>query len=243
MKVFLLGSLVLLGVAVSAQVRPKAPVQSIMGQSHFDSQVTILDRNGRPFHQNDIDVEGSPFFTEHWLPAVLRTATGGHFDVLARIDLQTQEVHYMDSNSTEMVVSAGFVQDAVLYDSTLQQTFVFRCGFPKIDNQTEASLYQVLTDRRLFLLKSMRKVIRTEKDEVSGEQRKVFVLYEDFYLYVDGKLSRVRRDPSFFLPFMQDHKEQVTSFIRDQKINFRKTDDLVQLLNYYNSLSEARVGY
>src|SRR6185369_8632346 len=96
--------------------------------------------------------------------------------------------------------------------------------------------YTTLFRSKLSLLRSGTKKIEDQKSDMSGETKKVFKTYEELYVQQAGTMKRIKKEKSVVLDMMADQKDKIESFAAAQKINFKNTDSLKKLFNYYNTL-------
>jgi len=82
----------------------------------------------------------------------------------------------------------------------------------------------------------LRKTVYEEKDSFSGEVRKEFRQYEDYYFLVKNNMERIKRDKEYVLAHMSDKNSQIDAFLQKNKISFKSMDDIKKLVDYYNSL-------
>ncbi len=208
-------------------------------QDDLQRKITMYNVNGKLFLNPYIDVAGTPFLRQEWRYGKIKTNDNSVFThVRVRLNLQSQEVHYLQADSVEMVLPAGMVREITVFDSAGNRpdTLTFQCGFPSVNGQDEKSFYQVLCSGRIIFLKSLRKTIHEDKDGLSGEVRKEFREYEDYYFFVPDKLERIKRDKMYILGFMKDRNAPVEEFLQKNKISFKSPDDVKKLVDYYNSL-------
>jgi hypothetical protein len=199
----------------------------------------LFDANGKPFLNPYNDVAGTPFFMDVWKYGIIITDNNSKFeDIQFRIDLKDQQVHFKKPDNTEWVIQPGSVRQITLFDSSGKSplNYLFQCGFPSIDNQNEKSFYQILADGKIKFLKSLRKTVYEEKDSFSGEVRKEFRQYEDYYFLVKNNMERIKRDKEYVLAHMSDKNSQIDAFLQKNKISFKSMDDIKKLVDYYNSL-------
>jgi hypothetical protein len=214
--------------------------QNWLKSNNFDESISVFDKDGRPFVNTEDDVSGSSFFLPEWKYGRLRLADSiGYDHIRLRLNLQTQVVHFLGKNNVEMVLPKGFVREVVLIDSTAPDspsTYIFRDGFPAIDNQDGSNFYQVLTGGRLKLLRSTRKIVSMEKNSISGEERKEIREYTDYYLFSGGMMKKLKKDRAFILGSVGDKKDKVEAYAAAGKLNFKSIDDIGRIITYYNGL-------
>jgi hypothetical protein len=193
----------------------------VFAQDGFVAESTTLsynvfDKNGKAFVNPAPDVAGSPFLTDAWKLGSLVINTNRRFDsVKVRLNIYSQEVHFLDKNNNEMALAKGYIRSVVLAGGLR-----FQDGFPPVDEQDANNFYQVLAEGKITLLLSIRKIIATQKDDMTGDVKKEYRTYQDYYLY-DGKtMLRVKKDKAL---------------LAGKEIKFKNIDELKKAVDAYNA--------
>jgi hypothetical protein len=210
--------LLISGWAVQASAQPGFVSQDI------SKTYSVFDANGKAFVNPSPDVAGSPFFVDDWKVGALIANSNYRFDsVKVRLNLFSQEVHFLDKNNNEMALAKGYIK-AIILPNPVTGTPTgpkFQNGFPAIDEQDTNNFYEVLAEGKLWLLLSIRKVIAKEKDEMSGEVKKEYRAYEDYYTF-DGKtMQRLKKG---------------NAIIDGKPVKYKNIDDLKKVIDQYNAL-------
>jgi hypothetical protein len=204
------------------------------------TSVVVFDPNGKPFANPPMDIAGTPFLQEEWRPGSVIISSNKRYDsVKLRFNLVTQEFHFMNKDNLEIALFKGYVKSVRFYDAIPGITSTnpeFQAGFPPIDQQDEGSFYQVVCKGKMTLLKSLRKVISQEKNGFSGEIKKEYVSYEDYYTWNSGKIERVKKDKSAALDLLADQKGKIDDFVSVNHLKMKSIDDIRKVIDYYNSL-------
>jgi hypothetical protein len=218
----------------------KASTQDIsIAHDLIERKVTLFSTDGKLFENPYVNVAGSPFFLETWKYGIIEINDKDIFgNVQLRLNLQDQQVHYRKPDGTELVIKAGAVKKITLFDSSgkLPALYFFQCGFPSVDHQNTNNFYQVLSDGDIKFLKAQRKSIHEEKDPLSGEIRKEFRLYEDYYFFLGGNMERIKKDKTYLLGKMHDREKMVENFVIENKLSYKSIDDIKKMVDYYNGL-------
>lgn len=217
---------------------PGAPVYR--DSKAYDDHLTITDNEGGPFKNNYGNIEGSPFFIEHYCPANLKLNKGTEYqNILTKLDLYTHEIIVIDKDNKEIIVTEGLVVNVSLTDTAggIPHMDIFRCGYPAIDKNKPFNYYQVLSDGKLQLLKHIRKEIAVEKNIQSGEIRKEFVTREEYYTFSYGEIKKLKRDKEYIKELMKDQEQKINEYVKVKKLSFKNISGLSALFDYYNSLT------
>ena len=184
---------------------------------------SVFDRDGKTFVNPAPDVAGSPFLKDDWRLCTLVLPDNRRYDsIRVRLNLLSKEVHILDKNSVEIALAKGYIRQVVWLNPASGGLGKnrFQNGFPVVDEQDMDNFYEILCEGKLWLLHSIRKVISQHKDELSGEIKKAYQTYEDYYLY-DGKtMQRIKRDKAV---------------IGGNEIKFKTIDQLKKAIDVYNA--------
>lgn len=229
----------LLVLTTMTAVSSRLPAQSSFVSGSDRYTLEIFDHNGRRFVNPPADITGSPFFTDEWLTGTIVTGSGEKIEHMhLRLNLQTQQVHFISGNNTELAAPSGYVKTLLLYDSSEggRSDMEFRCRFPAVDSQDTLHFYQVLSKGKRWLLRSLSKSISQRKDELSGDVQREFIQYENYYLFDGNALHKVKRNRSSVLALLPDNKEKLQAFADSSKIGFGSWEDIRKVIGYYNTL-------
>lgn len=181
----------------------------------------------------------SPYFTDEYKTAKIKLTSGRIFEnVKMRIDLAVQQTYFIASNSIEINIDPGMVKEITYSDTTANGIifYKFQTGFPAIDRQNKNNFYLVLADGNCKFLKSIVKKASEIKKIILSEIADEYETYEEYYLFAKGGIRKLKKDKEFILAEMSDKQIAVNEFILSSKTNFRNTEHLIKLFNYYNSL-------
>ena len=159
-------------------------------------------------------------------------------DIKAKLNLVEHEVEFISANSKEGYIGKGLVSIISFNDTVRQQVkkYTFQTGFPGIDNQTSIHFYQVLCNGKVTLLKSLNKSMEERNNELSGEKSKEFVTRENWYVFQNGTMKRVKKDQSFFTTVFSDKTDPFLGYVNERKVNFKNEEQVIKMIDYLNSL-------
>jgi hypothetical protein len=211
------------------------------GQTDWSSQVTMTDHMGRPFRRDYSEVRGSPFYFEDWKPANARTDSATLTGIKKiKIDLYNHEIDCIAANNDSLTIQDGIIRQFILLDSAKSgRNYLFRSGYPAIDKNNANSFFLVLADGNIQLLKSSRKELRVNKNDMTGETNTEFVQYDDYYVFHNGQITRLKRDKDYVLGLMSDQQKKMDEYLKDKKVNYKNPESVAVVFDYYNSLQKA----
>ena len=74
---------------------------------------------------------------------------------------------------------------------------------------------------------------------MSGEVSKEFIQRDEYYVFQNGEIQKLKKEKDFILSLMNDKQQKISEYMNDKKFSFKKQDLLVSLFNYYNSLNSS----
>jgi hypothetical protein len=188
-------------------------------------------------------LKGSAFWKEEWQMATLIDKDNKTIDkVKIRLNLYTNEIHFLSKTGKELVVVPGLVRKVVVHKSDESNDIlaVFENEMDQIvEHNTAAensSYVQVMNFGDIQLLKHTRKKIASA-DSLFGTLKRYYFSEQVMY-YVNNKYGKTERLKKLnqdnlmsLLPMFEKHKNWISS----NNINFKKEEDVVRFLDYYNA--------
>ena len=204
----------------------------------WGTQIFLSDANGKAFENKYDNVLGSAYIFPTFKYAIIELRDGRKFlDIMARLNLVESEVEFISASSKEGYLGKGMVA-SISFNDTIRQDvkkYIFQSGFPGIDNQTTIHFYQVLCNGKITLLKSINKVMEERNNELSGEKSKEFVTRENWYVYQNGTMKRVKKEQAFFAALFTDKAEAFSKYTTEQKPIFKKEDQVIKMVDFLNA--------
>ena len=188
---------------------------------------------------SSVDIKGSPFLLEDWCDTDIKLTNGNEFyHVKIKLNVESNELNYLDSGNQIIVLNKGIIKELQFYQKMITVTtpLIFRNGYPAIDKQDNSHFYQVLADGKIVLLKQIKKSVSILKNDMTNETEKEFTEYVDYYIYFNNEIKPLKKSQQFFLDMMSDKSKAVEKFIEADNTNFKKTDSIKKLVDYYNNI-------
>jgi hypothetical protein len=200
-------------------------------QFFFDAQGVALNRY--------VGVNGNPFLLDEWVTTkkiVLGNgSTIGNYKI--KFNTNDNSILFLDSLKNAKVAKPLLIRELRITDSLrLFKNYCIKNGFPSIERQTEATYYLVLAEGKCTLLDYQTKAIVTSKNDLSGEISKDFEKSDTYYLYFNNTMLALKRSKSFLFEILHDKETDLEKYIEENKISFKKIEDITRLINYYNTL-------
>ncbi|MFN2456678.1 MAG: hypothetical protein ABR502_00615 [Chitinophagaceae bacterium] len=219
--------------AVTGQIANLAQAQhrEIISEVRFDG---VDGTSGRiPYDK----VKGSPFWREEFIPAKLYTKTGQIYSATIRLNLATNEIHFL-KNGEEMVL-VGLDVSRIMF--TDKDSVIFLGNIPHlfIQNKKVDDYMQVLSAGEYQLLKHKKRKVGSA-DSLFRTQKRYFFTDEIYYfLHFNDRVERIKKlNKDAILEYLP-LASSFAAFIEQNKIDFKKEADVIRFLNYYNANRKA----
>jgi len=180
--------------------------------------------------------QNNPYLFKEWYSGTVRTSDDQvHDGIMLRYDLKKDEVEYK-TDAGLFRISTGITELSIPTGTDL---YTFKNGFPAVDGYTNNSFYRVLYDGNTKLLKKYTNPINVEKASATREMDEGAKLYILKY----EKLNPVKlNDKNSFLKLLPEEKNKLNYVIKEQQLEFDGEDDLITLLEEYDSYKAGRGG-
>jgi len=185
------------------------------------------------------DVEGTPFWDEHWNSAILYFKSGAIYKLpKAKLNLYTTEVHYTNEKDGELVAETSLIDKIVFLNSkdATKISAVFAVLPDYIDNKP-AGFFRVFNNGAYQLILLQKSLVKVSPfDPLTGKNITSFFTKSYYGIYNNGKTiplkSLDRNSLLAAIPF----NASVEPWIKNNKNKLKSEEDIIALLNYYNSL-------
>ena len=186
-------------------------------------------------------IKGSPFWKDQWQMASLYSEDNFLGVLPVKLNLVTNDVHFLKYN--EELVATDKNKITVIIFHPGQDTSLVTAAFTKdVDRYSEenrdlGALMLVMNYGKYELLKHINRKL-SSADSLFGTQKRYFFTDEVFYyLKSDDIVQKLKKlsEENFYelMPAMTTAVHR--KWIKDNKINFKKEEDFVRVLDYYNS--------
>jgi hypothetical protein len=210
--------------------------------SNVGRLIDLTDLEGHSLLKKyDPAITGSPFINDKWVPAKVTLSHGKEIGPLQiKLNIESNELYFLDSTGKELIAAEGLIRKVDCIDYYVKDSvrYIFKTGYPRIEEQTENYFYQVFTEGRIELLAKKFRYIRSEKNDLTGDMSKSFVDgLTVLYVYAYGVIQPFKANKTFVATLWEENKQEVMNkYISANKINLKKTYDLIKLFSYYDSL-------
>jgi hypothetical protein len=184
----------------------------------------------------EADITGSPYLSkEYQLGYVLTGKNVRYTDVPLRYNIYTDEIEFKNADGQALAIDfPGNIKevkighDLFIYHLYQADKKLLKAGYFRLLNRGKA---QGLVKYRM-IFKEAEPAAAYKDPQPPKFERKPPV----FYVSLNKKPAVPIKNLKGLLSVLKDHKKEIESFVRKQKIKVRREGDLKRLLAYYNSL-------
>jgi len=190
--------------------------------------------NGSPLRlSNYVDIQGTPYLYDNWLKSEVTLKNGKTFkDVELRYDIVNDELLFKDAKGQVMAFTDPVMQ--FTFNDTKES---YISNISGLKGFTDKSYFQVFNEGKVKILKKRVKTITEERAYNSATTTKSFVENAQYFLVgPSGTAVPLKREEKFILSVLQDKADQLKEYIHTKKLNLKKDPDLIDIIDYYNSL-------
>ena len=148
-----------------------------------------------------------------------------------RLNLRTSKLFFQNENNEEMEVVSPIKKIEFIPQEGNTSTVIFERGFSPADK-----FYQVLVSGKASLLLDTKFV--EGKDFAYGGTAETHIDKETEYYGASGTTTVKLSKTEAILQLMTDKTQEITDYIKKEKIKVKNTDDLVKVFTYYNSIAK-----
>lgn len=215
------------GMEIMPNAKPMDPSVIIYGGSNFN--------NGIPYNK----IQGSPFWKDEYQLAFLYgDRPGEKWLVRTRLNLNTSEVFFLGKNDEELVAPEGLIQKIIFCrdgDSAKQEAvFRYRYGEALLINNDKGYYVQLMNAGNYQLLKLDRRPVITA-DSFHIAKRYYFKEEVKYFMQYNNKTAVIKKLTRDNILAWLPGNPATNGWMDQQKINFKKEEDIVRFLDYYNS--------
>jgi hypothetical protein len=220
---------------------PSLFAQTITGNAI--PSVQFADANGRLLPASGAGIQGTPYvFDKFSLGKVVFVNGMESVDSNLNYSYFDHKLYYTQKNGLYVVnqQAKSFVLNSVDKDNN-KVSKQFMCLFPSVENNTPATFYEVLGNGDQFqFLKYTHKRIK-ETVVYGGAPVKEYVMDDLYYIYdkVDKKMLVLGSSHSLkaLKKVLPIYATQIDALINTNKLNLKKEDDMIQLLQQLKASS------
>jgi hypothetical protein len=175
------------------------------------------------------NIEGSPYLNDSFVVATIYLKDSTVYQIPTRYNLYSNKMQYM--------------MDSVVYDienpEAINKIELKKMEFVYLQIMKKPSFYEIVVSGKAFLIQ--KRAIKFEPEEspapyTTPKPDRFENEKDDFFISVNNSEYFEVINLKTVLKVLQDQKSKLETFIKQEKIKNSKKENLIKLINYYNSL-------
>ncbi len=212
---------------VMPNARVGEPAIAIYGGSNLDNSI--------PYEK----IKGSPYWSDEYQLAALYSENDREKWVMqTKLNLTTGEIYFITKNGDELVAPKDLVKKVVFFQNrdTTKPYALFRYDYGEkyVINNLKDYYVQVMNEGNFQLLKYNQRPLASA-DSFHIAKRYFFKDDIKFYIQNGTKTRLLKKLSKDYVLEQLPGSAAMTDWIDANKINFKKEEDVVRFLDYYNS--------
>lgn len=187
------------------------------------------------------NIEGNPFMYENFSPGEIKIKNDGIHKGLLRFDKYAGEIHF---KKLDNVFAIAFPEKIEYIDIDGVRFIYSDYILPNSKVKKNASTYFVqVVDGWCKLLIKKNTVLKESKPSVGIVEAKPakFIDNKDsFFIKIGDDPAELIQNNKTLLLALADKETQIATFIKKEKLSYKKIEDLKKIINYYNLLKSAK---
>jgi hypothetical protein len=184
-------------------------------------------------------VKGSPYLTESFLQADFYSPKGKMVGrQMARINLATQEIHFIGEKEQEFVAPSELSNKVVFHSPEKADTFALFLRFVpglQLGAKPLTDYVQQLTFGEAVLYKHAKRYVASADSMFGTLKRYYFATTTSYFLKLDADPQYINKFSLSALLSILPQSEGMVAWSKSNKINIRKEEDLIALINHWNN--------
>ncbi|WP_040250003.1 hypothetical protein [Psychroserpens mesophilus] len=229
----------ILFIAIVFPIVSAFPQQELIGgQAIGGSRVNLLI-DVTPVVLNE-SVEGSPYINEKFLPATISASEGDVFYV--RYNAMSDEFEVKGDQNKAYALNR-YRRDIVIEILPLKKTYQVVGYYDDERNENFGYFLYLTNPKAKTVLFKKEKIIFIDEQKAStgydsNDPAKYKRINDKFFIKLNGKkiLSELPNKRKDLAKLFSEHEDSVIAYMKENRIKTSKEEDLIQLINYVNTL-------
>ncbi len=225
-KICFVALLMMSTVTLFGQDRP--PIITF-GPNSYEVDFSFDKRYKKEYAHSYNDIEGSPYLNNEFVNGIFYIKDTVAIKLPIRYNIYSDQMEYQSKGENYVVGSPQNISRVVLGESE----FIY---LPLI---RKSGFFELFVSGKCKLVQKMRvDFIPSEGSKpIVGMTKARFERFPDVFYVVNNKDETLRiGNMKSVLTALQDKKSKVESFIKKERIRNTKKENLIKIINYYNSL-------
>ena len=187
-----------------------------------------------------MQVEGTHYFQDYWSIGDVILFNGSTLeDLQMKFDIEKNHLEIKTENKVKLLEDS-FIKEFTLLDSESGSKKKFmNCSLYKENGVELIGFFESISDGKMSLFSKMElDIIKASYDakfDVGDKSDKVLKV-ENYFIANGENVYRIAKNKKENLKIFGDKSEQITSYLKSEKLSLKDKEDLQKIVAYYNSI-------
>lgn len=184
------------------------------------------------------DIKGSAYSTSDWAKATVIMDDKTTYTNLKAKYSEYEDKLAVEGKDGQIMEFNNKVNDFTLSftESGKDMLSHYRNGF-KVEGYGPKDFFEILADGKTQLLKKVIKKVQTKTEYGAVSSNRSFVATTRYFVVGPEESTLIKKDTKSVLSALNSKKAEAESYIKDQKLNLGKQEDIVKLITWYNTVN------
>ncbi len=185
---------------------------------------------------SNIKYEGSPYLYDSYVPGKIVVSKDQSFQVMIRYNAYSDVFEMLDDKNRNSALNKMNDVKVIMAGREYQIYSYFDDGMV---NEGYFENLSVDGDIKFFRrdAKKFVDLVKAESGYTKDKPAKFVLESPKYYVQTNGNpLEEIRLKKKDILAAFNAHKNEVNTFVKTQKLNLKKQEDIIKLFNYYSTL-------
>ncbi|MBN1253277.1 MAG: hypothetical protein JXA16_14150 [Bacteroidales bacterium] len=182
------------------------------------------------------EIKGSPYLTDDFVESKIYLSKDSIFSIHLRYNIFNNQIEFQKENEVYAISNPEIFQKIEILNST----FIY---YNDKSDSKKNSYYKLLVEGDCYLLAKNRvrfKEQGEEKPYVGASPAEFIRLKDQYLLFLNENSPIAIKNNKSLKNILSDKKDEISDFIKKEKISCQDENDLIKLITYYNKLKQSK---
>ena len=186
-------------------------------------------------NENNADIRGNPFWSEHWKTAFLYT---DYFKILVsevKLNLYKDNVFYKTPDSVVMIAKEGMVKGITFFNGDDTTSILANFVYLKKEDDKNYHYYEVMNSGKAQLVKQYNiTLFKPPFDPTTGRIDWHYVTKDVNYIYFKGELKSLKGNNKDAIFSILNPDASCVDWLNKNHNKLRSSPEIIHFLSYFN---------
>lgn len=179
------------------------------------------------------EIRGTPFLFDKWITGSVNIPQGRYADLQLKYDVYENTLLF-NRNDQSFEFQDPVLSFTLMPDPGDSSNYLYFTKGISATGLKENQFVQVLTEGKISLYKSDIKLL-SELNEINRGVVQSFSKSSRYFALKNNSIELIKLNKNEILALVGDKEKEVSAFISKYKLSFKKEQDIIAIVDYYNT--------